>query len=60
MPDCPKCSGVLRIKGTQWVCSNNPYCNYWREAVKPVLSQADLLKRVKELETLLTLHRIEY
>ena len=52
MPECPKCSGILRIKGTHWVCSNNPYCNYQREAVKPVPSQDKLLIKVRELEKL--------
>lgn len=59
MPECPKCSVELRIKGIYWVCKN-PYCNYQREAVKPVLSQGELLKRVKELEALLTQHRIDF
>ncbi len=64
--ECPKCSGTMRIKGTLWVCTNNPWCGYQREMAKPVLSQAELLKEnaqlkewVKQLETLLRRHRIK-
>ena len=52
MADCPRCdSGIMRQKGSYWEC-NNPYCGFRREVKKPVLSQGDLLKRVKELEEL--------
>jgi len=50
--ECPKCSGVLRQREGHWVCSSNPYCNYQREIIKPVPSQAELLIKVKELEEL--------
>jgi len=50
--ECPKCPGTMRIRGTYWVCSNSPWCGYQREVKKPILSQGDLLKRVKELEKL--------
>ncbi|KKM93252.1 hypothetical protein LCGC14_1210250 [marine sediment metagenome] len=64
--ECPKCQGTMRIKGALWVCTNNPWCGYQREMLKPVLSQAELLKEnaqlkewVKQLETILRTHRIK-
>ena len=49
MAECPKCPGTLRLKGNYWVCSNH-FCNYRRERIKTVLSQSELLIRVRELE----------
>lgn len=52
MADCPKCSGTLRVRGKYWICSNSPWCGYQREAIRPVLSQAELLednKRLREI-----------
>ena len=51
MAECPKCPGTLRLQGNYWVCSNQ-FCNYRRGRVKAVLSQAELLIKVRELEEL--------
>jgi len=51
MAECPKCPGTLRLQGNYWVCSND-FCNYRRERSKTVLSQAELLIKVRELEEL--------
>lgn len=56
---CPKCEHPLIIKGNKLVCSASN-CPYEREFVKPVLSQAELLKRVAELESILRKHRIAF
>lgn len=60
-----KCGAPLIIKGNKLVCSAN--CGYEREIIKPVPSQAELLKeneqlkqRILELETLLRMHRIVF
>ena len=49
MAECPKCPGTLKLKGNYWVCSNH-FCNYRRERIKSVLSQSELLIKVRELE----------
>ena len=49
MPNCPRCEGNLTLKEDQWTCLN-PWCGYWREKIKPVLTQAELLEENKKLK----------
>ena len=56
---CPKCDHPLKVEGTKLVCSA-PNCSYEREFIKQVPTQAELLKRIEELESILRQHRIAF
>ena len=53
-----RCGAPLIQEGNKMVCIH--HCGYEREIVKPVPTQAELLKRIKELESLLRTHGIEF
>lgn len=50
MPRCIKCDSTMRQEGNTWVCPNLT-CTYWYRITQRILSQGELLEKVKEQAT---------